>query len=240
MPRRCRRLTFRKFLPRNTLRENYETASFKALPALKDGMLEALIRICSPVLGLRPERSPRCFTEKVPNPTIETGSEFLRESPIAEMVASSALPASAFERPALCATSATSSDLFKVHVSFRFSGDYSQKSSFGAPNRRLYITSIVKGQSLRALKASTCTRRPYLVRELPFKGRCCLRQITNGRYEPSRLFRRLEAHAVCSSTRSRRSEWVRCHPSPRSLQRPLWKHLPSRAIHTWFRARQIP
>src|SRR5690554_8140863 len=71
----------------------YLTASFRALPALKPGTLEAAILISAPVCGLRPVRAARSFTEKVPKPIRVTWSPFFR-APVMELViASSARPA---------------------------------------------------------------------------------------------------------------------------------------------------
>ena len=50
------------------------TASFRPLPGLNLGWLEASILIGSPVRGLRPVDALRCDTRKVPNPTSRTSS----------------------------------------------------------------------------------------------------------------------------------------------------------------------
>src|ERR1700758_31842 len=55
---------------------DYFTASFSALPALKDGFLLAAIFRGAPVLGLRPVRAARLRMAKVPKPTRETLSFF--------------------------------------------------------------------------------------------------------------------------------------------------------------------
>jgi len=54
------------------------TAALSVAPALNDGTLEALIFNSAPVLGLRPVRAARFFTEKAPNPTNDRESPFLR------------------------------------------------------------------------------------------------------------------------------------------------------------------
>src|SRR3546814_13432145 len=53
------------------------TASFRPLPALNLGWVDALIVIGSPVRGLRPVDALRFETEKVPKPTRRTSSPFL-------------------------------------------------------------------------------------------------------------------------------------------------------------------
>lgn len=52
-----------------TATRSYLTASFSALPETNAGTLAAAILISLPVCGLRPVRSARWFTLKVPKPT---------------------------------------------------------------------------------------------------------------------------------------------------------------------------
>src|SRR5690554_541899 len=93
----------------------YLTASFRALPALKPGTLEAAILISAPVCGLRPVRAARSFTEKVPKPIRVTWSPFFR-APVMELViASNARPAAALEISADSAIASISSDLFTLN-----------------------------------------------------------------------------------------------------------------------------
>ena len=54
------------------------TVSFKALPALNTGALEAGIFISALVWGFLPFLAALCLTSKVPNPTNWTFSPFLR------------------------------------------------------------------------------------------------------------------------------------------------------------------
>ncbi len=62
---------------------SYLTASFSALPETNAGTLAAAILISLPVCGLRPVRSLRWFTLKVPKPTNCTASPSFRDSVIA-------------------------------------------------------------------------------------------------------------------------------------------------------------
>src|SRR5699024_6641024 len=94
------------------------TASLRALPALNAGTLLAGISISSPVCGLRPLRAARSRTSKVPNPIICTFSLSPSVSMTVSNTASTALPASFFERSLDSATElinavAESSDLSK-------------------------------------------------------------------------------------------------------------------------------
>src|SRR5690242_16444802 len=88
------------------------TESFRPLPALNLGCVEALIVIGSPVRGLRPVEALRLETEKVPNPTRRTSSPFLSAAVIESNTDSTALLASPLLRPDLSATSPISSCLF--------------------------------------------------------------------------------------------------------------------------------
>lgn len=75
---------------------SYLTASFRALPETNAGTLAAAILISLPVCGLRPVRSARWFTLKVPKPTSCTASPSFRDSVIAARVDSRAALASGF------------------------------------------------------------------------------------------------------------------------------------------------
>src|SRR3546814_7259570 len=75
------------------------TASFRPLPALNLGWVDALIVIGSPVRGLRPVDALRFETEKVPKPTRRTSSPFLSAPEIESNTASTALLASPLPRP---------------------------------------------------------------------------------------------------------------------------------------------
>src|SRR5690554_7188195 len=90
------------------------TASLSALPALKLGTLAALISIGSPVCGLRPVRAARSLTVKIPKPTRETVSPFLRLSVTLSIMASSARLAAALGISADAAMASISSDLFTL------------------------------------------------------------------------------------------------------------------------------
>src|SRR5690554_8208653 len=90
------------------------TASFSALPALKPGILAALISIGSPVCGLRPVRAARSLTAKVPKPTRTTESPAFRAPVMDSMTASRARPAAALGRSADEALASISSDLFTL------------------------------------------------------------------------------------------------------------------------------
>ncbi len=63
-----------------TATQSYLTASFSALPETNAGTLAAAILISLPVCGLRPVRSARWFTLKVPKPTSCTASPSFRLS----------------------------------------------------------------------------------------------------------------------------------------------------------------
>ena len=95
--------------------------SFRPLPALKTGALEAGMLITSFVLGLRPLRAARFFVSNVPKPTRTTYYVFLaaRASPIASSVALIAASASFFVYFVDFATASISSDLFIFIASFR-------------------------------------------------------------------------------------------------------------------------
>ena len=62
--------------PRPSLgaRDGLSTASLKPLSAVMRARLDALIRICSPVAGLRPMRAARSTLANLANPEIDTGS----------------------------------------------------------------------------------------------------------------------------------------------------------------------
>ncbi len=79
-----------------TATQSYLTASFSALPETNAGTLAAAILISLPVCGLRPVRSARWFTLKVPKPTSCTASPSFRDSVIAARVDSRAALASGF------------------------------------------------------------------------------------------------------------------------------------------------
>src|SRR5262249_34437348 len=90
------------------------TASFKLLPALNFGCLEAGMLIFSPVRGLRPSEAARLATVKVPNPTSLTSDPFLSDAVIASKTSSTAFVASIFDRPVFVETTPTSSFLFTL------------------------------------------------------------------------------------------------------------------------------
>jgi hypothetical protein len=90
------------------------TASFNALPAVNFGALFALIVIGSPVDGLRPVRSARLATVKLPNPISCTVSPPARARVRVSSAESSARPASALLRLVSAAIAAISSVLFKL------------------------------------------------------------------------------------------------------------------------------
>jgi hypothetical protein len=94
--------------------DNYFTASFKPLPALKTGTFLAAILIASPVWGFLPLRAFLLLTEKVPNPTNVTLSPFLSAFWIAANVALTAASASFLVHVAF-ATSSINSALFIGH-----------------------------------------------------------------------------------------------------------------------------
>jgi hypothetical protein len=70
--------------------------------------------MASPVAGLRPILAARWLTENVPKPTSETEPPIPNSPAIAEVTASIALPASAFEDPVLAATALIRSPLFII------------------------------------------------------------------------------------------------------------------------------
>src|SRR3989344_84893 len=74
----------------------YLTASFKTLPALNFGFIEAAICIFSPVRGLIPCRAARFATRNVPNPAMATSSPRLIVFEIVSKTASTAAWASFF------------------------------------------------------------------------------------------------------------------------------------------------
>src|SRR5690606_12638516 len=92
---------------RNQLHE-----SFRPLPALNFGWVEALIVIGAPVRGLRPVEALRLVTEKVPNPTRRTSSPLDNALVIVSNTPSTAFVASLRERPLASATAPISSFLF--------------------------------------------------------------------------------------------------------------------------------
>ncbi|AEW71669.1 hypothetical protein EcWSU1_00229 [Enterobacter ludwigii] len=87
---------------------SYLTASFSALPETNAGTLAAAILISLPVCGLRPVRSARWFTLKVPKPTSCTASPSFRDSVIAARVDSRAALACTLDRSALSAITSIS------------------------------------------------------------------------------------------------------------------------------------
>lgn len=90
------------------------TASFNALPAVNFGALLALIVIGSPVDGLRPVRSARLVTAKLPNPISCTTSPRAKARVRFSSAESSMRPASALLRLVSAAIAAMSSVLFKL------------------------------------------------------------------------------------------------------------------------------
>ena len=74
------------------------TASFKGLPAVNFTALLALMIIGSPVEGLRPERSGRSATAKLPKPINCTASPLAKAAVRCSSAESNAREASAFER----------------------------------------------------------------------------------------------------------------------------------------------
>ena len=73
------------------------TSSFKAVPDLKTGAFLALIMIDLPVCGLRPLRSARSRTSKLPKPSNWTFSPSAKNSEILSKIYSTA----SFERTLL-------------------------------------------------------------------------------------------------------------------------------------------
>jgi hypothetical protein len=94
------------------------TASFSALPALKDGTLAAAIWIGAPVCGLRPVRAGRSLTLNEPNPTSDTELPDFSDAAIASVMASIARAAAAFGKSAVTATASINSDLFTISPSY--------------------------------------------------------------------------------------------------------------------------
>lgn len=90
------------------------TASFNALPAVNFGALLALIVIGSPVDGLRPVRSARLATAKLPNPISCTTSPRAKARVRFSSAESSMRPVSALLRLVSAAIAAMSSVLFKL------------------------------------------------------------------------------------------------------------------------------
>jgi len=84
------------------------------LPALNLGTFAALIRISSPVRGLRPTRADRLPTLKVPNPTSVTDWPLFNAPLIAASAPSTAFSDAVFEMPADLATISTISALFTL------------------------------------------------------------------------------------------------------------------------------
>src|SRR4051794_6858318 len=78
-------------------------------PAVKRGTLVAAICIDSPVRGLRPSRAPRSATWNLPKPVKVTSPPPLSSPSIVLSTASTAAPASFFDRPASAATLSTNS-----------------------------------------------------------------------------------------------------------------------------------
>jgi hypothetical protein len=74
----------------------------------------------APVAGLRPILAALWLTENVPKPTRETEPPPDNSPAIAEVVASIALPASAFESPVPAATALIRSPLFMMFILFRY------------------------------------------------------------------------------------------------------------------------
>src|ERR687898_160217 len=99
-------------------RAGYLTAFLRPEPAVNRGTLLAAICIVSPVRGLRPSRAPRLATWNLPNPVNETSSPDLSALSTVEMTASTAAPASFFDRPLSAATLSTNSD-FVMYVLLR-------------------------------------------------------------------------------------------------------------------------
>jgi len=88
------------------------TASFRPLPALNLGWLDAGIWMLSPVRGLRPVVAARLVTLKVPKPTRRTSSPPFKAPAIASKTLSTALAESDLDKPVLLATAAIRSFLF--------------------------------------------------------------------------------------------------------------------------------
>lgn len=86
--------------------------SFKALPALKAGTLEAAMLMVAPVCGLRPVLAARALTRKEPKPTKDTESPVFSAPVMESKTESTALVAAAFDMSVLSATASISSDLF--------------------------------------------------------------------------------------------------------------------------------
>ena len=95
------------------------TLSFRALPALKAGALEAVISTASPVRGLRAVRAARFTTSKLPKPTICTFSPAVRDSVTVSVKAARTFSASFLERAAFSEIAFTSfihSDILLIIV----------------------------------------------------------------------------------------------------------------------------
>ena len=92
----------------------FATASFRALPALKAGILVAAI--CTGVLvrGLRPVRAARFLVSKEPKPTSWIFSSAFRVSVMVFRTALTAASESFLDRPVFSATAAISSVLFML------------------------------------------------------------------------------------------------------------------------------
>src|SRR3712207_1207458 len=90
------------------------SASLRALPALKDGTLEAAIFIFSPVWGFLPYLALRSRTENFPKPVILTSSPLLSASVTTRSKAPKYFCASLSGTPASSAILSISSVLFIV------------------------------------------------------------------------------------------------------------------------------
>src|SRR5918997_3434691 len=89
-------------------------ACLRALPALKEGTLEALIFIFSPVWGFLPSLALRSLTENLPKPVILTSSPALSASATTRSKAPKCLWASPSGTSASSAILSISSVLFMV------------------------------------------------------------------------------------------------------------------------------
>ena len=92
------------------------TDCLSPLPALNFGCREAGIMMASPVRGLRPRDAARLATLNVPKPTSRTSPPPVSSPVMLSKIASTALAASALERPEPPATAATRSFLFTVRT----------------------------------------------------------------------------------------------------------------------------
>ena len=88
------------------------TCSFKPLPALNAGDLEAAIVIVLPFCGLRPSRAARSRTSKVPKPITCTLPPAANSSATVSNTAFTAFSASFFVNSVFCATLAINYVLF--------------------------------------------------------------------------------------------------------------------------------